>query len=107
MAEYTQVLKTGDLKEGEMRGVEVAGKQLFIARAGGKFYAAQRFCPHMGGDLPKGKLAGTVVTCPRHGSQFDLKDGHVIRWTDWTGMKLFLRENGQASPKAASLSREG
>jgi 3-phenylpropionate/trans-cinnamate dioxygenase ferredoxin subunit len=39
----------------------------------------------MGGNLSKGKLEGTVVTCPLHKSQFDLKDGQVIRWTNWPG----------------------
>ena len=29
-----------------------------------------------------GKLDGTIVTCPRHYSQFDLADGRVVRWTD-------------------------
>ncbi|MEN4019846.1 MAG: Rieske (2Fe-2S) protein [Methanobacterium sp.] len=44
----------------------------------------------MGGNLSKGKLKGTVVTCPWHHSQFDLTDGHVIRWTDSSGLKLSL-----------------
>ena len=30
---------------------------------------------HFGGDLSKGKLEGKVVTCPRHGSQFDVTTG--------------------------------
>ena len=42
----------------------------------------------MGGNLSQGTLEGTVVTCPRHHSQFDITDGHVIRWTDWSGIKL-------------------
>jgi 3-phenylpropionate/trans-cinnamate dioxygenase ferredoxin subunit len=44
----------------------------------------------MGGDLSKGTLKGTIVTCPRHRAQFDLMDGHVIRWTDWSGLELKL-----------------
>jgi 3-phenylpropionate/trans-cinnamate dioxygenase ferredoxin subunit len=44
----------------------------------------------MGGSLSEGKLEKTVVTCPRHHSQFDLVDGHVVRWTDWSGIKLSL-----------------
>ncbi len=44
----------------------------------------------MGGDLSLGKLEGTVITCPRHHSQFDLTDGHIIHWTDFSGIKLSL-----------------
>lgn len=36
--------------------------------------------PRMKGDLSLGKLEGTVVTCPRHGSQFDISTGQVVRW---------------------------
>jgi len=32
------------------------------------------------------------VTCPRHHSQFDMRDGRVVRWTDWTGAKLAIAE---------------
>ena len=37
-------------------------------------------CTHMKGDLLPGKLDGIVVTCPLHGSQFDISNGQVVRW---------------------------
>jgi 3-phenylpropionate/trans-cinnamate dioxygenase ferredoxin component len=64
------------------------GKELLIARVWDNFYCADNRCPHMGGNLSEGSLDGTVVTCPRHHSKFDLKDGKVIQWTDWSGIKL-------------------
>jgi 3-phenylpropionate/trans-cinnamate dioxygenase ferredoxin subunit len=85
--DYIAVTTKDALAEGAMVAVDVGGKSVLIARTGGKFYAASNICPHMGGHLAKGKLNGTVVTCPRHGSQFDLTDGHNIRWTDWTGIQ--------------------
>jgi 3-phenylpropionate/trans-cinnamate dioxygenase ferredoxin component len=78
-----QVGKIGDLKPGEMKTVSVQDHEFLLARAGESYYAADNRCPHMGGNLSKGKLAGTVVTCPRHHAQFDLKDGQVVRWTNW------------------------
>lgn len=51
-----------------------------------KYHAADNRCPHMGENLSQGKLEGTVVTCPRHGSQFDLVDGRVIRWLKGSGL---------------------
>jgi 3-phenylpropionate/trans-cinnamate dioxygenase ferredoxin subunit len=42
----------------------------------------------MHGYLLDGNLEGTIITCPHHHSQFDLRDGHVVRWTDWEGAKL-------------------
>ncbi len=66
------------------------GKELLLAQVGDKYYCVDNRCPHLGGDLSAGELEGTVVTCPVHHSQFDLKDGSVIRWTDWSGIKLKL-----------------
>lgn len=86
----TQLGKVGDLADGAMKLVDVHGKGILFARVKEKYYAADAKCPHMGGDLTLGKLEGTVITCPRHHSQFDLEDGHVVRWTDWSGIMLSI-----------------
>lgn len=85
MPEFTDVLGVDELADGAMTDVEVDGEKLLIAHVGERFYASQGRCPHMHGHLAAGTLEGTIVTCPRHHSQFDLTDGHVVRWTDWTG----------------------
>lgn len=82
--------KTGDLKDGEMKRVTAGGLENLLAKVGDRYYAAADRCPHMAGDLSRGTLEGTIVTCPRHGSQFDLQDGHAVRWTNWSGIKLAL-----------------
>lgn len=62
------------------------GREILVARAAGSYYAVDNKCPHFGGDLAAGKLEGTVITCPRHGSQFDLKDGKNRRWLKGSGL---------------------
>jgi 3-phenylpropionate/trans-cinnamate dioxygenase ferredoxin subunit len=86
MAGYVEVIKTDALQDGQMKSVKAGGQEVLLAKVGGKFYAAENKCPHMGGNLAQGKLGGTVVTCPLHGSQFELKDGSVVRWTNWPGV---------------------
>jgi 3-phenylpropionate/trans-cinnamate dioxygenase ferredoxin subunit len=86
MATFVSVAKTGELKNGTMKQVNVQGHELLIAQVGGKYYAADNRCLHMGGNLSNGTLEGTVVTCPRHGSQFDLQNGHVVRWLKGSGV---------------------
>ena len=86
MAGYVEVLKVDGLKDGQMKEVKAGGRDVLLAKVGGKFYAAENTCPHMGGKLAQGNLEGTVVTCPLHASQFELKDGSVIRWTNWPGV---------------------
>jgi 3-phenylpropionate/trans-cinnamate dioxygenase ferredoxin subunit len=63
-----------------MKMVMAEGREILLARVGDKYFATDDRCPHMKGDLSQGKLEGTVVTCPRHGSQFDITDGQVVRW---------------------------
>ena len=54
----------------------VAGDQMVaLFNVDGEFYALDGVCPHQGGALGRGKLCGTVVTCPWHGWQFDVRDG--------------------------------
>ena len=39
------------------------------------FLAMDDSCPHQGGPLGEGELAGTVVTCPWHEWRFDARTG--------------------------------
>jgi 3-phenylpropionate/trans-cinnamate dioxygenase ferredoxin subunit len=86
MGKLTRLANINDLTEGSMRKFQVQGIDVLIARIEGKYYAAQNKCPHFGGDLSKGKLEGTIVTCPRHSSQFNLTDGSVVRWLKGAGL---------------------
>jgi 3-phenylpropionate/trans-cinnamate dioxygenase ferredoxin subunit len=85
MANYIKVGVTGDFTEGIKRKVTAGGEEIMVARVGTNYYAIANKCPHLGGDLSMGTLEGTVITCPRHGSQFDIKDGKNLRWTNWAG----------------------
>ncbi|NYT05495.1 MAG: Rieske (2Fe-2S) protein [Methanomicrobiales archaeon] len=85
-----EVARTGDVAEGSMKKVRAGDHEILLAYIGGAYYAADARCPHMGGDLSRGTLAGTIVTCPLHHSQFDLAGGQVVRWTDWSGLLLSL-----------------
>ena len=90
MAEFVELPGGNEVKGGQMKMFNLGKREILLARVGDNFYAADNRCPHMGGNLSEGKLEKTVVTCPRHHSQFDLADGHVVRWTDWSGIKLSL-----------------
>jgi nitrite reductase/ring-hydroxylating ferredoxin subunit len=45
----------------------------------GRLCAVSDTCPHAGASLCEGELAGDVLTCPRHGSQFRVTDGARVR----------------------------
>jgi 3-phenylpropionate/trans-cinnamate dioxygenase ferredoxin subunit len=93
MSEWVDVGAADEMSDGMMRAVKAGGRELLLARVEGAFYAADERCPHMGGSLSHGELAGTVITCPRHGSRFDLRNGKVLTWTEWSGIKLALAKS--------------
>ena len=68
-----------DIASGEMRVFDVAGIKVNIASVGGQLHAFDDTCTHKACSLAKGKLDGTTVTCPCHGSQFDVTTGEVLR----------------------------
>ena len=80
MSKFIDVAKVEELGSGTMKKVFAEGREILLARVGDKYYATDNQCPHMKGDLSQGKLEGTIVTCPRHGSQFYVSDGQVVRW---------------------------
>lgn len=90
MSRFADAAGVDDLADGAMKSVKVEGQNVLLARVGGRYYATDGRCPHMGGELSHGRLEGTIVTCPRHGSQFDIATGKVLRWTKWTGITLAL-----------------
>lgn len=64
---------------GAMRVFDVEGTKVNVARVGGQLHAFDDTCTHKACSLAKGKLDGTTVTCPCHGSQFDVTSGAVLR----------------------------
>lgn len=56
-----------------MKKVKIGDVEILVANVDGVFYAIANRCTHNGGDLSTGTLEGSVVTCPLHGSKFDVK----------------------------------
>lgn len=68
--------------------VTVNDSGILLARSGEEVYATDLLCPHLQADLSEGTLQGFILTFPLHHSQFDIRDGHVVRWTDLSGTIL-------------------
>lgn len=54
---------------------DAPGGSIAVFRVGDRLYAIRDECPHAGASLADGQLEGTVITCARHGSQFDVTTG--------------------------------
>lgn len=70
-------LSLADIPPGEGRAVEVDGEQLAVFRCGDTVRVVSNRCPHAGGPLADGIVAGDTVTCPLHNRVVDLRTGAV------------------------------
>ncbi len=77
MAQVNEV-KVDEIPIGTMKSFKMGDKEVLVVNYGGKFYAIGNRCTHARGDLSKGKLEGNIVTCPRHGSKFDVTTGNRL-----------------------------
>jgi len=81
MSEFVPVCKVEDVPEGEARQFKVNGTEIAVVHVqGGECYAIGGRCTHLRGPLGKGTLEGTALTCPWHGSQFEVTTGNLVRW---------------------------
>jgi len=76
---FIRVAATSDLSPGQMKEVAAADKKLLLANIEGAYYAIAKKCPHLGGNLCKGRLEGVAVRCPLHGARFDVRTGKAVQ----------------------------
>jgi 3-phenylpropionate/trans-cinnamate dioxygenase ferredoxin subunit len=86
MNDYVALTKVGDMAPGSMKLASLGRREYLVTRVGAEYFITNSRCPHMGGQLEQGTLEGTIL----HGSQFDLRDGQVVRWTKWHGATLAI-----------------
>jgi nitrite reductase/ring-hydroxylating ferredoxin subunit len=79
MGEFVTVADAAEVGEGELAAFDVGGERIAVANVGGTLHGFDDTCTHLRCSLAEGELEGTVVTCPCHGSQFDVTTGAVLR----------------------------
>lgn len=75
MTQWIRVAKRSELPPGEPTLVEANETALVLYDVDGTIYATDHRCAHQGGPLGDGLLMGSVVTCPWHAWQFDVRTG--------------------------------
>lgn len=94
---FVPVLDAAELGGEELREVNVDGVPVLLARGhSGEVCALANVCTHLGGPLAEGSREGDTVTCPWHGSRFDLHTGAVLE-----GPAVF------AQPRIQARERDG
>lgn len=93
---YVEVDKVDEMPSGNMKHVELNGKEIMIANLDGKFYALNDRCSHTNAPLSMGHIQGNIVTCPMHGARFDITTGKKMSDPKFPSLKTdSLPENLQ------------
>lgn len=65
-----------DLRDGQIRAFPGLGEHgVVVCRVAGELLAVADNCSHRNAKLSEGRLRGTLLTCPLHGAQFDVRTG--------------------------------
>lgn len=80
MALRVKVCKLVDIVDGQLRAFKVKGVTwpVMVTRVDGEIFANAGVCPHEDVELVDGDLEGTVVTCPGHSYELDLRTGACL-----------------------------
>ncbi len=94
MADFVKAAKKSNIPEGTGKTVDVSGNAVALFNVGGELCAVDNACPHRGGPLGEGDVAGSTVTCPWHGWQFDVKTGAAVTHAGVTLKKRAVKAEG-------------
>ena len=94
--------KVSDIEEGKTHCVKLDKLKVLMTKVDGKIYAIENKCSHLGLSLEKGELDQGIVTCPWHGSRFDVKNGKSVDWVN----SIKGRAIPEWSRKLISLGKE-
>lgn len=64
--------------EGDVVGVNVAGKEIALYEVEGEIFATDNFCTHGHARMSDGFLEGREVECPLHQGKFDVCTGQAL-----------------------------
>jgi len=73
-----KLCSVSEIPESKVKAFKIEGKDIAVFNVEGKFYAIDRLCTHLRGNLAKGQLEGKTIKCPLHGSVFSLESGELI-----------------------------
>jgi ferredoxin-nitrite reductase len=72
---YREACTMAELRRDGRRAVQLDGRDLAVFLVGEDVRCLDGLCPHEGGPMAEGDVAGGIVTCPWHGWAFHCDDG--------------------------------
>ena len=78
-----------DVPAGDLKQFNVSGIEILVVNLNGRYFCLDARCTHAGAPLAEGELGGEVLTCPWHGSRFNITNGVVLRGPAERPLKVY------------------
>ena len=79
MTEHIVRVAANDVPPREGRAIRIGDREIALFNLGDQFLAVDNKCPHKGGPLADGIVAGRAAVCPLHAWKINLETGTVER----------------------------
>ncbi|MCZ2127359.1 MAG: non-heme iron oxygenase ferredoxin subunit [Anaerolineales bacterium] len=77
--EFIEITPASEIPNGERLFIDLGENPIVIFNIAGQLFAISDTCTHDDGPLGDGELRGFNVVCPRHGAEFDVRTGKVMK----------------------------
>ncbi len=78
----TKIAITADVPANKVLKTTANGQAVLVAKVGNQYCSIASKCPHLGLPMAKGKFENGVITCPFHGSKFEICTGKNTEWVE-------------------------
>jgi 3-phenylpropionate/trans-cinnamate dioxygenase ferredoxin subunit len=78
MTEFVRVASVGEVPPGSRKLIDFDYVTVALINVDGSFYCIEDVCSHDDGPVAEGDIEGFAISCPRHGANFDIRDGSVL-----------------------------
>jgi nitrite reductase/ring-hydroxylating ferredoxin subunit len=78
----TKIATTAEVTAGKVLKANANGQAVLVAKVGNQYCSIANKCPHLGLPMAKGKFENGVITCPFHGSKFEICTGKNTEWVE-------------------------
>jgi nitrite reductase/ring-hydroxylating ferredoxin subunit len=90
VSRWIQVAAFSDIPPGDAKAVKLDdGRSIALFNVGGRIFATDNQCPHMGYPLTRGTIREGILTCDWHGRSFDLEGGGCFNY-ECDDLQIFL-----------------
>jgi 3-phenylpropionate/trans-cinnamate dioxygenase ferredoxin subunit len=86
---WVRLADSADVADGLPVGVRHGDEFIVLVRSGGRLFALDDTCSHEECPLSDGTVTDTEITCPCHGSVFDLRSGEALTGPALASVRTF------------------